>query len=83
MSETYLRDLRALLADAGVTAAVVNHANAPIFDWMIPLIQLLGTSDSIALSYLSTHGGVRWGDIELALAQSSLCPKLRSYLEFL
>ena len=80
---TYLKDLRAVLAEAGVTAAVANHADAAIFDWMIPLIQLQGISDSIAFGYLAKHGRVRWSDIDAALAEKMRsCPKLRSYWHF-
>src|SRR6185503_5323702 len=79
---SYLSDLRSDLAEAGVPVAVAEHDTASIFDWMIPLIQLQGISDSIALSYLAAHGGVGWSEIEAALNERPSRPKLRSYWDF-
>jgi hypothetical protein len=69
MPETYVTELCVHVVEAGVTRAVAEHATAQIFDWMIPLIQLQGISDSIAFAYLEKHGQVRCGDIDAALQQ--------------
>jgi hypothetical protein len=79
---SFLDDIRADLSAQGVQAAVARRQTAPIFDWLMKLVQLQGISDAIAFAYADKHGIARWADIAVALAQGPSCPKLRSYWHF-
>lgn len=72
----------ASLTERGVIDAVSRHDNAVLFDWFVETLNFQGVSDAIAWSYLDTHGGISFGDIEEGLKQQGLCPKLRSYWHF-
>src|SRR3954467_2418085 len=78
----FLDDICANLWAEGVQGAVAQRETAPIFDWLMRLVQLQGISDTIAFAYADKHGIARWADITFALERGSSCPKLRSYWLF-
>ena len=79
---SFLDDIRANLASEGVQDAVTRQETAPIFDWLMKLVQLQGISDAIAFAYADKHGLPHWTDIDVALRQGPSCPRLRSYWHF-
>jgi hypothetical protein len=79
---TFLDDLRADLARAGVQEAVQARDTAAIFDWLAALVQLQGVSDKAAYAYAAEHGNAQSADIHAALACRPACGKLQSYWQF-
>jgi len=79
---SFLDDICTNLWAEGVQGAVAQRETAPIFDWLMRLVQLQGISDTIAFAYADKHGIARWADIAAALAEGPFCPKLRSYWHF-
>lgn len=79
---TYLDDVRARLCAEGIQAAVERHDTATIFESTIRLIDRQGVSNAAAIGFAASHGSARWHDIEAALADRPLCPKLKSWWHF-
>src|SRR4051794_39458245 len=79
---SYLDDIAACLAEAGIQAAVAARATAPIFDWLMPLISLQGISDVIALDYDARHGGVTFAGVQAALHGQPSRPRPRCHWSF-
>ena len=72
---SFLDDIRANLASEGVQDAVARQETAPIFDWLMKLVQLQGISDAIA--FADKHGLPHWADIASTLRQRSARANLR------
>src|SRR4051812_2822929 len=68
---SFLDDICANLWAHGVQVAVARRQTAPIFDWLMRLVQLQGISDTIAFAYADKHGIVRWADIGLRLRRQA------------
>src|SRR4051812_28939322 len=73
---SFLDDIRATLAAAGIQKAVARKDSAPIFDWLTALLQFQGISDANASAYAEKHGLLRWSDIAAALATKPSCGRL-------
>lgn len=79
---TFLDDIAASLAKAGIPKAVAEHDSGPIFNWLCSLFQLRGISDHAAFVYAEKHGTAHYSEIEVALARSPDCHRLTSYWHF-
>jgi hypothetical protein len=78
----FVMELRAELSRRGITAAVRNHDDAALFDWLMSMVSFQGIADRVADQYMRDHGNITWADIKRDLAQRPSCPKLGGYLVF-
>ena len=78
----YLDDIRGELQNCGVFQAVRCHDTAALFNWLIDNLSFQGISDSVASSYMTAYGNVRWSEIVDRLERSPSCPKLAGYWTF-
>jgi len=81
-SRTLIDDLRRGLSRAGLVAAVRDHDNDRLFDWLVEAISYQGVSDAVAGAYMNAHGRVAAFDVATGLAAGPSCPKLTSYWQF-
>src|SRR4051812_44578742 len=79
---TFLAEIRENLSEAGVVEAVARRDSAPIYDWLMTLVQLQGISDEVAFAYAAKHGNVRWAEVAEAFLRAPLCHRLRTYWHF-
>src|SRR4051794_22610283 len=56
---SFFDDICANLWAEGVQGAVAQRETAPIFDWLMRLVQLQGISDTIAFAYADKHAHAR------------------------
>lgn len=78
----YLDNIQASLAADGIPDAVVERDTPWIFDWLVGVSQLQGTSDANDAACTAKHGLVSWDEIATALDANPTCPRLRSYWHF-
>jgi hypothetical protein len=78
----YLENLRANTRHDGLTKAVAARNAGPIFDWLAASMSYQGISDTVARTYMATHGQARWTRIKADLAEGPSCSKLNSYWQF-
>jgi hypothetical protein len=81
-SRELINDAHTHLAEAGVVRAVAEHDDRVIFNWLIEAISYQGIADSVAASYMETHGTACGHTIALELESEPGCEKLRSYWQF-
>ena len=59
---------------------IVGSRDTPaLFDWMMESFNFQGISDSVANSYMSTHGSVTWDQLKGQLKRRPACPLLESH----
>src|SRR4051794_20243922 len=78
----FVETLRADLGRAGVLAAVRQHDNAKLFDWLMAWISFQGIADRVADQYIREHGNATWSAIKADLALRADCPRLGGYWLF-
>jgi len=78
----FVDELRDGLEQAGVVAAVADHDDGPIFDWLIEAFSFQGIADAIAIGYIEDNGQASAAWLDRSLAARPSCPKLRSYWHF-
>lgn len=64
-----------------MAAAVQQHHDAPLYDWLIAVLTFQGISDAVARSYWESGGGVDHEAVSAGLADGR-CPKLLSFWQF-
>lgn len=80
-SPSFLRDLREDLARTGIVTAIRTHDTKTLFGWIVSALSYQGISDTVATSYMETHGRVSASAVRSAV-HSSPCPKLDGYWTF-
>ena len=78
----FLSELHLRLADHGIQNAIAARNIAPIFDWIISLLDRQGISNAAASAFAAQHGNARWSDVAGAIGTRPRCPKLRSHWHF-
>jgi hypothetical protein len=74
---------RAELSRRGVIAAVRDHNDAALFDWLMSLLCVQVIADRVvAKQYIREHGNATWSAVKRDLAQAASCPKLGGYWLF-
>ena len=79
---TYVQTVRDRLAIEGIQAAVARHDTAALFSWIVRLLDRQGISNAAAIEFALRHGSAGWQEVDVALASTHCCPKLRSYWHF-
>jgi hypothetical protein len=65
-----------------VLRAIAAHDDRVIFNWLLEAISYQGIADSVAASYMETHGTACGHTIAFELENEPDCEKLRSYWQF-
>ena len=81
-SASLIDDIRADLRADGIPTAIWRHDTATLFNWLVAALSYQGISDQVATEYMEHHGRVQWADIDVKVAASPTCPKLKSYWHF-
>jgi len=67
---------------SGLSAAIAQHDNEAVFDWLVSSLAYQGIANSLAYEYMQRHGRVTWRDLVAARFESASCDKLESYWAF-
>lgn len=78
----FVEQSRAELSRRGVIAAVRDHNDAALFDWLMSLLSFQGIADRVAKQYIREHGNATWPAVKRNLGQCPTCPKLGGYWLF-
>ena len=82
-SRNIIQEARSELRQAGVIQAVREHDDRVIFNWLMQAVSYQGIADSVATSYMESHGTASAGWIEEILEwPPPRCDKLHSFWKF-
>ena len=78
----FVDELRSDLRSRGIVAAVREHNDAALFDWLMGLLSFQGIADRVAENYIRDHGNVGWSTLRSDLTRRPSCGKLGGYWLF-